>query len=210
MRILNRNSNPYEIRDKVVKIYLKRILRRFRKLNQSLLAFDEINGLTAVNECYSDVVEISVECLKEVAKRTRRWLNGDDDFLFEMWLMDWLSEPDPVTHYKYFDEADRKRSRLFEALESCRTSSERKKQIDLSMKYFVKQFEQTADDVVAAIIMQTYKDNGVKYVKWVTMHDTKVCADCAARDGKIYPITAVLQLLLLHWNCRCFWIPVYK
>ena len=208
MRILNRNSNPYEIRDKVVKIYLKRVLRRFRKLNQSLLAFDEINGLTAVNECYSDVVEISVECLKEVAKRTRRWLNGDDDFLFEMWLMDWLSEPDPVTHYKYFDEADRKRSRLFEALESCRTSSERKKQIDLSMKYFVKQFEQTADDVVAAIIMQTYKDNGVKYVKWVTMHDTKVCADCAARDGKIYPITAVLQPL--HWNCRCFWIPVYK
>ena len=208
MRKLNRNSNPYEIRDKVVKIYLKRILRRFRKLNQSLLAFDEINGLTAVNECYSDVVEISVECLKEVAKRTRRWLNGDDGFLFEMWLMDWLSEPDPVTHYKYFDEADRKRSRLFEALESCRTSSERKKQIELSMKYFVKQFEQTADDVVDAIIMQTYKDNGVKYVKWVTMHDTKVCADCAARDGKIYPITAVLQPL--HWNCRCFWIPVYK
>ena len=76
------------------------------------------------------------------------------------------------------------------------------------MKYFVKLFEQTADDVVDAIITQTYKDNDIKYVKWVTMHDTRVCADCAARDGKIYPITAVLQPL--HWNCRCFWIPVYK
>ena len=208
MRTLNRNSNPYEIRDKVVKIYLKRILRRFRKLNQSLLSFDEINGLTAVNECYSDVVDISVECLKEVAKRTRKWLNGDDGFLFELWLMEWLSEPDPVTHYKYYDEADRKRSRLFEALQSVRTSSERKKQIEMSMKYFVKQFEQTADDVVDAIIVQTYKDNDIKYVMWVTMRDYKVCADCAARDGKIYPVTAALQPL--HWNCRCHWIPAKR
>ena len=49
MRRLTRDSNIYEIRDKLVRIYLKRILRRFKKLNQSLLAFDEINGLYAVN-----------------------------------------------------------------------------------------------------------------------------------------------------------------
>ena len=208
MRKLTKDSNVYEIRDRLVRVYLKRILRRFKRLNQSLLAFDEINGLYAVNACYEDVIAMSVECLKETAKRTHKWLTGDDDFLVDMWLMGWLSTPDPVTHYKYYDEADRKRSRLFEALESCRTSAERKKQIELSMKYFVKQFEQTADDVVDAIILQTYKDNGIKYVEWVTMHDYKVCADCAARDGKIYPITAALQPL--HWNCRCFWRQVYK
>lgn len=209
MRKLTRDSNIYEIRDKLVKIYLKRILKRFKQLNQSLLTFDEVNSLSAVNACYDDVVAISVECLKEVAKRTRRWLNGDDGFLVDMWLMGWLSEPDPVTHYKYYDEADRKRSRLFEALQSVRNSSERKKQIELSMKYFVKQFEQTADDVVDAILLQTLADNDVKYVMWVTMHDAKVCADCASRDGKIYPIDSVL-LQPLHWNCRCFWIPVKK
>lgn len=207
MRKLTRDSNPYEIRDKVVKIYLKRILRRFRKLNQSLLSFDEINSLTAVNECYSDVVDMSVECLKEVAKRTRKWLNGDDDFLFEMWLMEWLSKPDPVTHYKYFDEADRKRSRLFEALQSVRTSSDRKKQIELSMKYFVKQFEQTADDVVETILLEVAQEAGFKYGIWRTLGDAKVCADCRKKEGKIILLSAFRKL---HWNCRCWPEPIAK
>ena len=206
MRKLTENSNVYEIRDKVVKIYLKRILRRFKQLNQSLLAFDEVNSLAAVNQCYSDVVEITVECFKEIAKRTRYWLNGDDDFLLDIWLMGWLDEPSPVTHYKYRDEADRKRSRLYEAIESVTNSSERKKQIDLSMRYFVKQFEQTADDLVGALLIQTMYDNDVKYVIWCTMEDARVCAECAARQGKIYPIDSV-RLHALHYNCRCFWIP---
>lgn len=205
MRKLTKDSNIYEIRDKVVKIYLKRILRRFRKLNQSLLSFDEINGLTAVNECYSEVVEISVECLKEVAKRTRKWLNGDDGFMVDMWVMGWLSEPDPITHYKYFDEADRKRSRLFEALESVATSTERKKQIELSMKYFVKQFEQTADDVVEAILLLTSEENGYKYGIWHTWGDAKVCEDCRKKEGKIILLSSFRKL---HWNCRCYPEPI--
>ena len=207
MRRLTRDSNIYEIRDKLVRVYLRRILRRFKRLNQSLLAFDEVNNLHEVNACYEDVIMLSVDCLKEVTKRTRKWLNGDDDFLFEAWLMGWLNEPDPVTHYKYFDEADRKRSRLFEAIESCRTSAERKKQIEIATRYFARQFEQTADDVVSALLLQTLKDNGVKYVRWVTMHDARVCADCAAKDGKIYPIDSPL-LQPVHYNCRCWWIPV--
>lgn len=207
MRKLTENSNIFEIRDKIVKIYLKRILRRFRKLNQSLLAFDEVNSLSAVNECYNDVVNMTIEAFKEIAKKTRYWLNGDDDFLLDLWLMGWLDEPSPVTHYKYRDEADRKRSRLFEAVESVTNSSERKKQIDISMKYFAKQFEQTADDLVDALLIQTIKDNGFKYVRWCTMEDARVCAECAARNGKIYPIDSA-NLRALHYNCRCFWIPV--
>lgn len=206
MRRLTRDSNIYEIRDRLVRVYLRRILRRFKRLNQSLLAFDEVNNLYAVNACYEDVIMLTVDCLKEVTKRTRKWLNGDDDFLFDAWLMGWLNEPDPVTHYKYFDEADRKRSRLFEAIESCRTSAERKKQIELATRYFSKQFEQTADDVVNALLLQTLQDNGVKYVRWVTMHDARVCADCASKDGKIYPINSPL-LRPVHYNCRCWWIP---
>lgn len=206
MRRLTRDSNIYEIRDRLVRVYLRRILRRFKRLNQSLLAFDEVNNLYAVNACYEDVIMLTVDCLKEVTKRTRKWLNGDDDFLFDAWLMGWLNEPDPVTHYKYFDEADRKRSRLFEAIESCRTSAERRKQIEIATRYFVRQFEQTADDVVNALLLQTLKDNEVKYVRWVTMHDAKVCADCASKDGKLYPINSPL-LRPVHYNCRCWWIP---
>lgn len=235
MRRLTKDSNIYEIRDKIVKVYLKKILRRFRQLNQSLLAFDEINSMNAVYTAYDDVVEMSVEALKEIAKKTYRWIcsedflvdmsvdaltditkktyrwvNGSDgDFIVDMWLSDWLKQADPVMHYKFYDEADRKRSRLFEAVESVRTSAERKKQIEVGMRYWVKQFEQTADNLVDDVVLQAYRDNGVKYVMWMIMNDAKVCNDCYRRKGKIYPIDSPL-LRALHWNCRCWWIPIRK
>ena len=208
MRNLTRDSDPFAIRDKIVRIYLRKILRRFRQLNQSLLSFDEINSMNAVYTAYDEVVEMSVEALKEIAKQTYRWICGED-FLVDMWLSGWLKQADPVMHYKFYDEADRKRSRLFEAVESVRTSAERKKQIDIGMRYWVKQFEQTADNLVSAVVLQAYKDNGVKYVMWMIMSDAKVCDDCYRRKGKIYPIDSPL-LRALHWNCRCWWIPIRK
>ena len=211
MRTLISDSNIYEIRDRIVKIYLKKILRRFKKLNQSLLAFDEINSMNAVYTAYDEVVSMSVDALKDIARKTYRWVNGSDDgFLVDMWLAGWLQQADPVTHYKFYEEADRKRSRLFEAVESVRTSSERKKQIEIGTRYWVKQFEQTADNLVDDVVLQAYKDNGVKYVMWMIKNDAKVCDDCYRRKGKIYPINSPL-LKALHWNCRCWWIPVkYK
>ena len=211
MRTLTSDSNIYEIRDRIVKIYLKKILRRFKKLNQSLLAFDEINSMNAVYTAYDEVVSMSVDALKDIARKTYRWVNGSEDgFLVDMWLVGWLQQADPVTHYKFYEEADRKRSRLFEAVESVRTSSERKKQIEIGMRYWVKQFEQTADNLVDDVVIQAYKDNGVKYVMWMIKNDAKVCDDCYRRKGKIYPINSPL-LKALHWNCRCWWIPVkYK
>ena len=208
MRTLTKDSNIYEIRDRIVKVYLKKILRRFRQLNQSLLSFDEINSMNAVYTAYDDVVSMSVDALKEIAKQTYRWI-CDEDFLVDMWLSDWLKQADPVMHYKFYDEADRKRSRLFEAVESVRTSAERKKQIEVGMRYWVKQFEQTADNLVDDVVLQAYRDNGVKYVMWMIMNDAKVCNDCYRRKGKIYPIDSPL-LRALHWNCRCWWIPIRK
>ena len=211
MRKLTKDSNIYAIRDKIVKVYLKKILRRFRQLNQSLLAFDEVNLLGAVNNAYDDVVNMSVDALRDIAKKTYRWVNGSDgDFIVDMWLSGWLRQADPVMHYKFYDEADRKRSRLFEAIESVRTSAERKRQIEIALRYWSKQFEQTADNLVSAVVLQAYKDNGVKYVMWMIMSDAKVCDDCYRRKGKIYPVDSPL-LKALHWNCRCWWIPVkYK
>lgn len=203
MRKNIKDSNPYEIRDKVIKVYIRKILRRFRQLNQSLLAFDEVNMLSEVNAAYDDVVKISVEALKDIAKRTYKWANGSDDgFMVDMWLAGFLDEADPVMHYKFYDEADRKRSRLFEALESVDTKAKRKEQIDIALRYWTKQFEQTADNVVGAVLLQVYEDNGIKYLYWHTMEDTKVCAECWRRNGKLYPASECYHL---HWNCRCFW-----
>lgn len=209
MRKFTKDSNIFDIRDKIVKAYLKLILRRFKRLNQGFITgFDEINILSAVNTAYEDVINMSVEALKKIAKQTYYWV-CDDDFEADLWLSGFLQLYDPVTHYKWYDEADRKRSRAYEAIMSCRTSAERKKQIEVALKAWAKQFEQTADDVVVAVVKKAYEDNGIKYVKWVTKKDKRVCPDCHKRDGKIYPITSP-DLHPLHYNCRCWWIPVKK
>jgi SPP1 gp7 family putative phage head morphogenesis protein len=209
MRNLTKDSNPFKIRDKIVKAYLKMILRRFKRLNQGFITgFDEINILSAVNTAYEDVINMSVEALKKIAKQTYRWV-CDDDFEADLWLSGFLQLYDPVTHYKWYDEADRKRSRAYEAIMSCRTSAERKKQIEVALKAWAKQFEQTADDVVVAVVKKAYEDNGIKYVKWVTKKDKRVCPDCNKRNGKIYPITSP-DLQPLHYNCRCWWMPIFK
>jgi SPP1 gp7 family putative phage head morphogenesis protein len=209
MRKLTRDDDIFAIRDKIVKVYLKMILRRFKRLNQgTILGFDEMNVLSAVNTAYEDVIALSVEALRKIAIQTYRWV-CDEDFLVDMWLSGWLQEYDPVTHYKWYDEADRKRSRAYEAIMSCLTSADRKKQVEVATKAWAKQFEQTSDNLVEAVLKKAYQDHNVKYVKWYTMKDKRVCTDCKSRDGKIYPITSK-ELHPLHYNCRCWWIPVGK
>ena len=209
MRRFTTEDDIFKIRDKIVKAYLKMILRRFKRLNQGMVVgFDEINVLSAVNTTYEDVINMSVDALKKIAKQTYRWV-CDDDFEADLWLSGFLQLYDPVTHYKWYDEADRKRSRAYEAIMSCRTSAERKKQIEVALKAWAKQFEQTADDVVVAVVKKAYEDNGIKYVKWVTKKDKRVCPDCHKRNGKIYPITSP-DLHPLHYNCRCWWMPIFK
>ena len=230
MRKLTKDDDIFRIRDTIVKVYLKLILRRFKKLNQSILAFDELNVMGAVNSAYEDVISLTVQALVKVVRQTYRWI-CDDDFPMDMWMADapyttysWLTsadlpayhwlmafldEFDPVTHYKFFDEADRKRSRTFEAIMSCRTKAEQKKQIEAALKQWAKQFEQTSDNVVEAVLKKAYKDNNIQYVRWYTMKDKRVCSDCHRRDGKIYPITSP-DLHPLHYNCRCWWLPVRK
>ena len=209
MRRFTTEDDIFKIRDKIVKAYLKMILRRFKRLNQGMVVgFDEINVLSAVNTTYEDVINMSVDALKKIAKQTYRWV-CDDDFEADLWLSGFLQLYDPVTHYKWYDEADRKRSRAYEAIMSCRTAAERKKQIDVALKAWAKQFEQTADDVVVAVVKKAYENNGIKYVKWVTKKDKRVCPDCHKRNGKIYPITSP-DLQPLHYNCRCWWMPIFK
>lgn len=209
MRRFTTEDDIFKIRDKIVKAYLKMILRRFKRLNQGfILGFDEVNVLSAVNSAYEDVINMSVDALKKIAKQTYFWV-CDDDFEADLWLSGFLQLYDPVTHYKWYDEADRKRSRAYEAIMSCQTAAERKKQIAIATKYWARQFEQTADDVVVAVVKKAYEDNGIKYVKWVTKKDKRVCPDCYKRDGKIYPITSP-DLHPLHYNCRCWWMPIFK
>jgi SPP1 gp7 family putative phage head morphogenesis protein len=43
--------------------------------------------------------------------------------------------------------------------------------------------------------------------EWSTAGDDRVCPDCFAREGEIFPIKEARGLIPLHPNCRCTWVP---
>ena len=216
--MITRDSNLFEYEDKVVKVLLRKLLRKFRALARTIQSntingFDELNVITAVNKMYDEILEMTVEFLKIVAmrayKRARR-KKKDDDFLVDLWLSEYLAEYNPVTEYLFYQEADRKRARLIEAIMSIlsapRPTTTVPKVVDQGLKQWVRQVEQFGDCVVRAATEQAYEDNGTKNFMWVTQKDDKVCSMCRPLDGKIFPADKVPPPQ--HYNCRCFTVEV--
>ena len=208
MREITRRTNIFEYTDKAVKLCLVRILRRFRKLRRTITAFDDTNVLKEVDSCYADVLEYTLTYLRLIAKYSYSLVDPEGDFLEEFWLANYLRDYNPVTKYSFYDEEDRKRARLIEALFASKTTKGGNpgKEIDRALNLWVRQFEQYADNVTVDAINQAYEDNGVRQVMWVTQKDEKVCSECRELDGKIFPIDD--KPSLQHYNCRCHYIPV--
>ena len=217
--MIDRDTNLFEYEDRVVKILLKKLLRKFRALSRTIQSntingFDEINVLTAVNKLYDEILELTEEFLKAVAlrayRKARRKKKDDEDFPLDMWLAEYLGEYNPVTEYLFYQEADRKRARLIEAIMSVLRSPNPittiPKVIDQGMKQWVRQVEQFGDCVVIAATEQAYEDNGTKQVMWVTQKDDRVCSSCRPLDGVIFPVDEVPPPQ--HYNCRCFTIEL--
>ena len=59
--------------------------------------------------------------------------------------------------------------------------------------------------------LQAYMDNGIKWVNFNTMGDSKVCQDCLNLEANNpYPINDIWDLIPVHPNCRCFYTPSNK
>lgn len=48
---------------------------------------------------------------------------------------------------------------------------------------------------------------GIK-AEWTTAGDDRVCVQCGDREGEIFTIQKARDLIPLHPNCRCMWLPV--
>lgn len=214
MRI-TRESELYKFTDKVVKTYLKQILKRFRRMQRrTITAFDETNVMVIINSEWDGIMALIIEALKKIARyyyraalRTCRYEREFTDFMVDAWLLGLLDDLDYVTHYQFNNEADRKRSRLLESVLSVFTAVDKKKQIDIAMRYLVRQFEQTADNVTSAAVKHGYEDAGIELVEWVTQRDERVCHECIPLDGEIFSIYDCPPCPQ-HYNCRCFLLPV--
>jgi len=207
--MITRQTSLFDYADKVLEAYLRLMLRKFRKLQNNVLSFDELNVVntqTAVNSTYKDILDLALEAYRNIAKYYYRLVRKDDDFPMDMWLADILNEYDPVTYYLFYPEHDRKRARMFEALLSSRTRADLKKEVTKAYKYWGRQFKHFLDKVAVNAVLEAYKKDGITLFEWVTQQDEKVCAECAPKDGQLYT-QKTLPPLPLHYNCRCFVIP---
>lgn len=216
--MITRDTNLFEYEDNVVKVFLRKFLRKFRALSRTIQSntingMDELNVIPAVNKMYDELLALTLEFLKAVAQRAynkARRKKRKDDFLLDLWLLEYLEAYNPVTEYLFYQEADRKRARLIEAimavLSTKNPTTTITKVIDKGLKDWVRQVEQFGDCVVVAATEKAYEDNGTKQVMWVTQKDERVCSRCIPLDGQIFDIEDVPPPQ--HYNCRCFTVEV--
>ena len=205
----------YEYADKAIRNMNRRNLRAFSRLKQ--LAFDELNILTAVTKVYDDSVRLAKKRYYQIATeayiaaqmlagRSKREAEAEaEDTITEDWVLDMLEDYDEVTLYQFLPEADRKKQRLVEALIA---SHKKNAEVDKALRYWTLQVSQYAIKTVDDSTLEAYKNAGVKYVKWNTEEDKKVCEVCRPLDGKVFPIDKAPSKQ--HYSCRCFLTPVIK
>jgi SPP1 gp7 family putative phage head morphogenesis protein len=116
------------------------------------------------------------------------------------WVDEILKQTDFVTLYRFDSEMERKAQRLAETLEA---TQERDAEIDKALKYWSKQLGQYAINFTDYAAMQAFEDADVKQVMWMTQRDERVCEECSALNGLIFPLDEVPAKP--HMNCRCFW-----
>lgn len=199
--------------DKAIRAMNRENLKRFGRLK--LMRHDEINIIQAVKTVYSQAVRDAKSWYLEIArlayadalrkckvspsdarKRAKKKIGPD-------WVLDYLIEVDPVTLYRFTDEAERKQHRLAEALS---VTTEPGKEIDKALRYWSGQVGQYAIEIVDAATIQAFRDAGIEKVMWHTEKDERVCEDCAPLDGQTFDIDKVPDKM--HWNCRCWITPV--
>lgn len=217
MRVITTDTKLFDYTDKILKIYIKKLLKIFKKTgtNLSQLRFDEINQISPtiyVNSGYDEVVRLTRECLVAIAKHSYSLVNDDGKELDDSWVYDYLATFNPVTKYIYDNEVDRKRSRYLESVLSvllvAHPQSTIKKETDTATRLWVRQFEQYADNLTVQATIKAYEDYGIHLFRWHTQKDEKVCYACSRMDNEILDGEEVAQMLPAHFNCRCFAIPI--
>ena len=193
----------YEYTDKIVLIARKRFIRVFNRY-KAQLHIDELNVLKQSEAMYGELEELAEYFFLKIA---RRYYNGyvkkPHTDIDRDWLLDMLEDYEPTVEYVYTHEVERKRARF---AESVIASGDKAKPFDKALRYWNDMFTQYAILTTDKAVVNAYKDNGVKKVKWHTVPDEKRCSECLELDGEVFDIDKLPPKP--HWRCRCWWLPV--
>lgn len=208
----------YEQTDKAIRLLNRQYVTLFGRL-KSLVSYDELNVLGAVNRLFEELEELvkkvhlrlaevvyeeSLIEAKKLAKEAGIALDNEDtdEAIDIAWLMAFYNSYDPVTKYVYSSETDRKRGRLVEAMIAAENKAA---EVETAMKIWSRQTTQACIEITDNAAQKAYKDVGIDKVKWETERDDRVCRVCEEREGTVYPIDRVPPKP--HYNCRCWLRP---
>lgn len=197
------SENPYALSDRSSKLLNRKAIRRFDKAKKdcNLLHFDELNVIKVLTALYKALAADNKQAFLDLAilayQDAQPHGKKEPD---KSWLLALLDSYDPVALYVYAHEVDRKRDY---AIESVVASKGKAKEFRRALKYWARMTGHMTDRITDEATLKAYQDAGVKFVKWNSEHDSKVCEKCDARDGKIYPIDKAPPKE--HLNCRCYY-----
>lgn len=194
----------YDFTDKII-VHLRTVyIRKFRDF-KALLSIDEINLLDATEKLYAELYGESKKALLVLAKRyyADTVTKGKKTEIDDGWIDAFLLAINPVVKYSWDKEVDRKRQYFFEGLVATENDPA---EADKALRYFANMGSQYAIMVTDEAVMQAYKDDDVKFVRWVTQNDRRVCAVCDERHNKVYALKDVPDKE--HIGCRCILVPV--
>ena len=214
-----RKTKQYELTDILIALLLNKLRKEVNRLD--VMGFDELSAPRITNLTTGMIARLLAENRKaylKIAKEATEEASDDVKAIGmtakpittdEKYVDGVLNEYNPVTGYLYYSEADRKRSRLAEALITAVIVGARTdyhKELRKFANLWHTQTLQYGETMVDKTRLKTFEKNGIKYVKWVTTGDEKVCEECKGRNGKIYPLKEYPGKA--HYNCRCWLVPV--
>lgn len=109
-----------------------------------------------------------------------------------------------VTGYLYYHEAQRKRLRIAEEINTAKHFGNRVLLIAALARFTRLWYLQTQEymiSIVDTVRKKLFEESDVKYAQWVAKKDDKTCEICKERDGKIYRLKDFPTKP--HYNCRC-------
>lgn len=203
--------NIYEACDEAIMGMNRENLKAFGKLK--LAKWDEIQIIRTVEAVYRDsakkarrryygvAFEAYILGLAMCGIEPKKAHEMAEKAITEEFVDGILDDVDLVTLYRFNTEAERKAVRLAEAMEA---GKDRNAEIDKALRYWSQQLGQYAINMTDYAVVQAFEDAGIKWVRWLTMEDEKVCKECKPRNGKAFRIN---EIPVKHWGCRCRIIP---
>lgn len=207
--------NYYEACDKAIKAINKELVDDFARLK--LVKFDQISVIREVTVLYQAIIKRAKKRYYGIAfeayvlgmmicgENSQKAHQKAEKAINMGWVEEKLNQTDFVTLYRFYSETERKVYKLAETLE---VSPNRNREIDKAMRYLSQQLGQYCINFTDYAIQKAYEDYGVEYVEWVSEKDNRVCNECYAMNGQLFPIREIPRKP--HWGCRCKLKPVFR